>query len=189
MFLADFRANVVKGDKSLEDKLLLDQWVYEPGVPPNVARPDPAAFAQVDKAVAAFSAGGAAPTTFDKWTTAEKLRFINSLPRKLPAARLDELNGKLRLNDAGNNEVLFAWLDLAVGNRYQAAVPTLERFLTVQGRRKFVRPLITDLAKDSEWGRPIASRIYAIARPSYHSVTATDLDKLGLIAAGKSAKL
>ena len=85
--------------------------------------------------------------------------------------------------------MLFAWLDLAVGNRYQAAVPALERFLTVQGRRKFVRPLITDLAKDSEWGRPIASRIYAKARPSYHSVTASDLDKLGLIPAGKSAKL
>ncbi len=81
------------------------------------------------------------------------------------------------------------WLDLAVGNRYQAAVPALERFLTVQGRRKFVRPLITALAKDSEWGRPIASRIYAKARPSYHSVTASDLDKLGLIPAGKSAEL
>ena len=30
----------------------------------------------------------------------------------------------------------------------------------MQGRRKFVRPLITALAKDSEWGRPIAARIY-----------------------------
>ena len=188
-FLADFRENLVKGDKGLEDKLLLDKWVYQPGLPANVARPDPAAFADVDKAVAAFAGGGPAPTTFDKWTTAEKIRFINSLPRKLPAARLDELNGKLRLNEAGNNEVLFAWLDLSVANRYQPAVPALERFLTVQGRRKFVRPLITDLAKDSEWGRPIAARIYAKARPSYHSVTASDLDKLGLIPSGQSANL
>jgi leukotriene-A4 hydrolase len=188
-FLADFRENLVKGDKTLESKLLLDQWVYQTGLPNNVARPDPAAFAEVDKAVASFTGGGAAPTSFDKWTTAEKIRFINSLPRKLPAGRLDELSGKLRLNEASNNEVLFAWLDLAVVNRYQAAVPALERFLTVQGRRKFVRPLITKLAKDSEWGRPIAARIYANARPSYHSVTSSDLDKLGLIPARESAKL
>ena len=180
-FLADLRENLIKGDKALEDKLLLDQWVYEPGLPDNVAKPDPAAFAEVDQAVAAFAAGGPVPAGFEGWTTAEKLRFVNGIPRKLSTARLDELSGKLRLNDTGNNEVLFAWLDLAVGNRYDSAVPALERFLMAQGRRKFVRPLITDLAKDSEWGRPIAARIYTKARPSYHAVTTADLDELGLV--------
>ncbi|HEU0310484.1 MAG TPA: M1 family metallopeptidase [Sphingomicrobium sp.] len=179
-FLADFRANLVKGDTALEAKLQLDEWVYHPGLPSNVARPDPAAFAEVDKAVAAFKAGGAPPAEFARWTTAERLRFLNSLPRKMPAIRLDGLNGKLRLNEAGNNEVLFAWLELAVANRYQPAVPALERFLMAQGRRKFVRPLITALAEDKEWGQPIARRIYPMARPSYHSVTTFDLDKLGL---------
>ena len=188
-FLADFRENLVKGDKALEDRLLLDQWVFEPGLPSNVAKPDPAAFSEVDKAVAAFAGGGAAPTEFAGWTTAERLRFINSLPRKLPADRLGELENKLQLNTAGNNEVLFAWLELAVGNRYQPAVPALEGFLLAQGRRKFVRPLITALAEDAEWGHPIAVRIYGKARPSYHAVTTSDLDKLGLIPASKSAKL
>ena len=182
-FLADFRENLVKGDQALEDKLLLDQWVYQPGLPANVARPDPAAFADVDKAVAAFAAGGPAPDGFSSWTTAEKIRFINNLPRKLPGVRLDQLNGKLGLNGAGNNEVLFAWLDLAVANRFDPAVPALERFLMTQGRRKFVRPLIEALAEDKEWGRPIAVRIYPKARPSYHPVTTRALDKLGLIKA------
>ena len=181
-FLADFRQNLVKGDKALEAKLMLDEWVYQPGLPANVARPDPAAFAAVDQAAAGFAAGGSAPAEFAGWTTAEKIRFINSLPRKLPASRLDELNGKLDLNQAGNNEVLFAWLDLAVANRYQPAVGALEQFLMAQGRRKFVRPLVEALAKDQQWGRPIAVRIYSKARPSYHAVTTHDLDKLGLTA-------
>ena len=138
---------------------------------------------KVDQAVKAYTAGGNPPADFASWTTAEKLRFLNSLPRNLAASRLDDLNGKLRLNEAGNNEVLFAWLDLAVANRYQPAVPALEKFLVTQGRRKFVRPLITALAEDAEWGRPIAASIYAKARPGYHSVTYEDLDKLGLIKA------
>ena len=188
-FLADFRENLVKGDKALEEKLLLDQWVFEPGLPGNVARPDPAAFAEVDKSVAAFKAGGPAPEGFGNWTTAEKIRFINSLPRELSADRLSELEGKLRLNEAGNNEVLFAWLELAIANRYQPAVPAIEEFLMTQGRRKFVRPLITDLSKDESWGRPIAARIYAKARPSYHSVTSHDLDALGLLPTTKKADL
>ena len=180
LFLADLRSNLVKGDEALEQKLQLDRWVYQPGLPSNVAKPDPAAFAAVDKAVTAFSGGGAAPSAFGQWTTAEKLRFLNKLPRKLPAKRLDELNRGLRLNDAGNNEVLFAWLDLAIRNRYDPAVPALERFLTTQGRRKFVRPLIETLAEDAQWGRPIATRVYREARASYHPITQRDLDKLKL---------
>jgi hypothetical protein len=73
-------------------------------------------------------------------------------------ARLDALNKALKLNETGNNEVLFAWLDLAIRNRFDPAVPALEKFLTSQGRRKFVQPLIETLAEDKEWGRPIAVR-------------------------------
>jgi leukotriene-A4 hydrolase len=76
--------------------------------------------------------------------------------------------------------VLYSWLDLAVSNRYDPAVPSLERFLTTQGRRKFVRPLIENLAKDQQWGRPIAVRVYKVARASYHPITQRDLDKLKL---------
>jgi len=179
-FLADMRQNLVKGDKGLEKKLQLDNWVYKPGLPSNVARPDPAAFASVDQSVRAFVAGGAAPSAFSGWTTAEKMRFINKLPRKMATSRLDALNNALKLNDAGNNEVLFAWLDLAVRNRYDPAVPALERFLTTQGRRKFVQPLIKTLAADSQWGRPIAVRVYKVARSSYHPITQRDLDQLKL---------
>jgi hypothetical protein len=180
LFLADLRENLIKGDKALEEKLQLDNWVYKPGLPSNVARPDPAAFAAVDKAVRSFSAGGPAPAEFGSWTTAEKMRFLNKLPRKMPTTRLDTLNKALKLNEAGNNEVLFAWLDLAVRNRFDPAVPALERFLTTQGRRKFVRPLIETLAEDAKWGRPIAVRVYRVARASYHPITQRDLDKLNL---------
>jgi aminopeptidase N len=180
LFLADLRQNLVKGDKQLEQKLMLDQWVYQPGLPSNVAKPDPAAFADVDRVSAAFAKGGPPPPEFAGWTTAEKLRFLNSVPRNLPREKLVALDRQLRLNEAGNNEVLFAWLELAVANRYDPAVPALERFLTTQGRRKFVSPLIRALAADSQWGRPIAVRIYAKARPFYHPVTTAGLDKLGL---------
>ena len=53
---------------------------------------DPAAFAAVDKAVSAFARGGPVPSAFGQWTTAEKLRFLNKLPRKMRTKRLDELN-------------------------------------------------------------------------------------------------
>jgi len=182
IFLADIRAQLVKGDPALEAKLRLDDWVYKPGLPANMVKPDPQAFAEVDRAVGRFrSNSGFVPAEEWKgWSTDERLRFLNHLPRKLPGARLEALAGGLGLNDTRNNEVLFAWLELAVANRFDPAVPALERFLTSQGRRKFVRPLIEALAKDEQWGRPIAARTYARARASYHPITRRDLDKLEL---------
>ncbi|MEO6255915.1 MAG: M1 family metallopeptidase [Sphingomicrobium sp.] len=181
MFLADLRQHLVKGDQALEQKLMLDRWVYQPGIPPNMVRPDPQAFAEADRGVAAFNRGAAPDTaSWARWTTDERLRFLNQLPRKLPTARLDALSQALGLNQARNMEVRFAWLDLAVANRYDPAVPSLEQFLTAQGRGKFVKPLIKALAADSSWGRPIAVRSYAKARPLYHPTVVRALDEPGL---------
>jgi hypothetical protein len=131
--------------------------------------------------VAAFARGGAADiSAWSRWNSDERLRFLNTLPRKLPKARLDALNQAFGLNGVRNMEVRFAWLDLAVGNRYDPAIPSLEEFLTTQGRRKFVRPLINALAEDSSWGRPVAARIYPRGRPLYHPLVTRELDKLKL---------
>jgi aminopeptidase N len=185
MFLADIRANLVNGDKALEDKLMLDRWVYQPGIPSNMVRPPAGTFSEQDKAAAVFAKVAARPQSWGEWNTEERLRFLNRLPRKLGKGYLDELNRGLGLNDASNMEIRFAWLDLAVSNRYDPAVPSLEQFLTSQGRGKFVKPLITALARDSSWGKPIAKRIYAQARPLYHPIVTRDLDKLGLEGNGR----
>jgi len=177
-FLADLRANLVRGDADLEQRLMLDQWVYQPGLPENAARPDPAAFAEVDEAARAFAASGAARSVpYGGWNTAERLRFLNALPRELPRARLAELDATFDLTRSANAETLFAWLQLALANRYQPAVPVAERFLLSMGRRKFVAPLFETLWDEGEWGRPIARRLYARARPTYHSVTTGTVDE------------
>jgi len=180
MFLADIRQNLVKGDKSLDDKLMLDRWVYKPGIPPNMVRPPLDTFAEQDKASTAFASGSAAPQAWASWTTDERLRFLNRLPRKLPKGRLDALQAAYGLNGTGNSEIRFAWLSLALSNRYDPASPSLEQFLTSQGRGKFVSPLFKALASDKQWGLPIAKRIYPKARPLYHPLVTRGLDKLSL---------
>jgi leukotriene-A4 hydrolase len=56
-------------------------------------------------------------------------------------------------------------------------MPALERFLTSQGRRKFLKPLYEDLMA-TEWGTSEAKRIYTVARPTYHAVSTTTLDAI-----------
>src|SRR5687768_12880332 len=172
LMLADMRANLVKGDAALEERLMLDEWVYGTGLPANAVRPSPTAFAEVDAAAAQYaSTRSVDPEAWAGWTTAERLRLIAKLPKELNREQLGKLDRDLGLSRSGNNEVLFAWLELALANRYEPAVPVAEQFLARVGRRKFVLPLFEVLMKEGDWGEPIARRIYAETRPSYHSVT------------------
>lgn len=178
MILADMQANLVRDDAALGQRLALEQWIYAPGLPDNAARPDPATFAHVDAAVAAYAAGGPVDSpAWVRWTTAERLRFLNRLPRELAESRLHLLDSSLGLSETGNNEVLFAWLKLALDNRYQPAVAPAEAFLARVGRRKFVLPLFQTLLAEGDWGRPIAQRIYATTRSGYHPVTSGAVDR------------
>ena len=87
----------------------------------------------------------------------------------MPTARLDELDRRLRLNEAGNNEVLFAWLDLAVAQPLRSGGARSRAFLTTQGRAQVRQAAVTRRsAKDESWGRPIAVRVYGRREPSYH---------------------
>ena len=176
MILADMEKNLVK-DEDEAKKLLLREWIYEPGLPSNVAKPDPVAFAAVDTAAAAFGKTRALDEKAWKgWTSAERQRFLQELPKELPEADLAALDDALALSGSTNNEELFLWLELGLQNRYEAVVPATETFLASVGRRKFVAPLFEALMEQGSWGQPIAKRIYAKTRPSYHSVTQETVD-------------
>ena len=181
-FLADLREHLIKGGAALEKSLGLDEWVFQPGLPANAVHVISAEFAKVDAAARQWDASMARPDVA-AWTTAERVRFLNRLSRRQSAAQLAGLVSLLNLDAQRNSEVRYAWLHLAVANRYQPAVANLEDFLTSMGRRKFVLPLFTDLMAQGAWGRPIAERIYARARPGYHSVTTGSVDKVVKLAA------
>ena len=178
-FLADLRANLVKDDPALESSLALDEWAYGTGLPANAVHVRSERLAAIDSAAVAFAARGADVLEGSEgWHSAERVRFLNRLPRRLPVARLRELDSRLALSTQGNSEVRFAWLRLAVANRHDAAKPSLAAFLTGIGRRKFIVPLYTDLLGQGAWGRPLATGIYAEARPGYHPVAVATLDRL-----------
>ncbi len=182
MFYEDMLANLVRSDAE-RDQLMLQEWIFEPGLPSNVVRPDPAAFAEIDRAVADYANSGVIPASWSGWTAAEQMRFPDNVPQERSAPQLEELDRTLGLSRTGNNEIRFLWLELALANRYEPAVPQAEDFLARVGRAKFVRPLFETLWNEGEWGRPIATRIYERTRASYHTVTRRGVDRV--LAAGE----
>jgi leukotriene-A4 hydrolase len=176
-FVADLRANLIGNDEAKEQALGIDDWINKPGLPDNAPVPHSDALVRVDAQLKTFLDSGAAAMRTEKWSTQEWQHFLDVLPASLTRKQLDDLNATFRLNERGNSEILFSWLRIAIRHRYEPAFPRLERFLTTQGRRKFLRPLYEDLMK-TEWGRPMAVKIYDKARPLYHTVSTATLDPI-----------
>lgn len=178
-FLADIRKNLIKGDKALEDKLQLDRWVYQPGLPENAVHVQSATLAAVDAQLAAVKAGGPVSAVNPKgWATQQWLRFLNSLPRQQTPARLKELDDTLNLSGSTNAYVRSAWAELAIANHYDPALPSIRAFVTSVGRGLLIRPIYEGLMKQGEWGEPIAKRFFDEGRPTYHPVTAAQIEKI-----------
>jgi len=178
-FLADLRANLIKGDAALETSLQLDRWAYQPGLPDNAVHVRSATLEKIDVDVAAFDKGApVASIDATHWSTQEWLRFLNRLPRAQTAARLAEMDKGFGLSTSPNAYVRSAWFELAIANRYAAIVPALDQYLNGVGRMLLIVPLYRDLKAQGEWGLPIARRIYAGARASYHPVAASAIDKI-----------
>ena len=177
-FLTLLRERLLVPNNVDESRLQINAWLHAPGLPSNAPVARSQAFALVEDAARAFGAGGAATAIeSQKWTTQEWLHFLHSLPENIGAERMAELDRRFNFTSSGNAEILSAWLELAVENRYHVAMPALERFLTTQGRRKFLKPLYTKLAQTPE-GLEFARRVYAQARPMYHSVSVQTIDEI-----------
>ncbi|WP_341712528.1 M1 family metallopeptidase [Erythrobacter sp.] len=177
MVYEDLKANLVGSDAEAE-RIKLREWIYAPGLPGNVAKPDPTAFVEIDAASAAYEKDDSLPSGWAVWTSAERQRFLQNLPQERSANQLARLDSALGLSVNGNNEELFLWIELALANRYDPAVPLAERFLGHVGRTKFVRPLFAALWAQGDWGRPIARRIYAKTRDGYHAATRGSVDRI-----------
>jgi leukotriene-A4 hydrolase len=177
-FADEVRTNLIAGDRALEERIRLDEWLYQPGLPSNAPVLESEALAAVDREVSRFTSGTpAASLTTMGWSTQQWQHFLGALPMSLSPAQLADLDRAFGFTRTGNSEVLFGWLRIAIRNRYQPAMAALERFLTEQGRRKFLRPLYEDLMA-TDWGKAEARRIYAKARPSYHPVSTSTLDTI-----------
>jgi len=177
-FLEYLKRNLFAGDEGAWKALQVDRWVYEPGRPENMVIPTSAQFEATKAAVTAFTTEGTLEGVDKaKWSTAQWLYFLNGLPRVLDHEKLALLERRFSFSETGNAEILFAWLKICIPSNEARAWPSVEKFLTRQGRRKFLKPLYEALMANPDT-RDLAARIYRKARAGYHPIARTTIDEI-----------
>jgi aminopeptidase N len=148
--------------RELPNPVPVDEWIFRPGIPAGAAEPHSDAFQRVESGW---------PGDTGAWSTQEWLHFLRSQnPPDMP-----RLEREFHFSDSGNSEILHQWLLMAVQTGYRPAYPKVEQFLKAVGRRKYLKPIYSELMKTPEGGAR-ARAIYAQARPTYHPIAQATID-------------
>ena len=179
-FLAFLTKHLLSAHPGVVTDAQVQEWLHTDTIPSFAVMPKSDALEKVEQARDAWLNGGSVDAlvkTASAWSTQEWVHFIDSLPRKLSAEKLNALDRQLKLTDSPNPEIAHVWFRLAISNRYSAAYPAMERYMVGIGRRKLIVPLYRDLAATPE-GKSLAVKIYAKARDGYHPVAQSTVDAL-----------
>jgi leukotriene-A4 hydrolase len=176
-FVAALNKDLIKGDTALANKIMVDEWVYQPGIPKNIPASVSDNFNKIDSAIANLHKAPVAGLHQQIKSTNELLYFISHLPADLTVDEMASLDKEFTFTQSRNSEVQAVWYVLAIAHQYKPAYAGIEKFLTEVGRRKFLVPLYKQMIKTAE-GKVWAKKIYAKARGNYHPVAYNTIDEL-----------
>jgi leukotriene-A4 hydrolase len=172
-----------------------ETWLHKPGMP-ELPYFDRTLSAECERLADAWisaddgtSARGSLPELdMSNWPSKRKTCFLDSLlekcterKRPLSLSTVAGIKETYAFHRSQNSEILFRFCILAVQSGDVSVLPVVVRFITSQGRMKFVRPLYRALFQ-SAMGKELAVSTFIKNRDFYHPIAAkmiaTDLDEL-----------
>jgi leukotriene-A4 hydrolase len=151
-----------------------EEWIFETGIPANCPRPGTTRFAKVNEAINNFSKNGITSGVLSTWTTHEWLQFLRKMPRPCTLDQMQKLDNQFKLTQTNNSEIAFEWYLIALESNYKPAYASIEAFLLKVGRKKFVKPLYSQMVRTdnkTDEQSKMAHAIFAKAKNNYHPAT------------------
>ncbi|CAG8485221.1 8100_t:CDS:10 [Diversispora eburnea] len=170
--------------KALLDTIKWEDWLHSPGMPPVENKFDET-FAKACKDLAQRWDDAQKTEKFDEFsskdianfTTKQKMVFLDHL-YEYPAfihSAIEALSKIYAFDAVQNSEIKFRWQKLCLRLEYEPIFPYVVKFLTAQGRMKYIRPLYR------QNGSELAKKTFIENRSLYHPIAAAMIEKdLGL---------
>jgi hypothetical protein len=175
-FIANLNALLLTPEE--EQAINIAAWVYGPGLPDNALVPYSEELDRVEGVIAEYNNNRITAKDIDitGYTTHHWLYFLRGL-KDLDSTKMVELDQNFKFTQTGNSEIACDWFKHCIDNQYEIAFPALSDFLIKVGRRKFLTPLYSRLAKTPK-NKVWAKEVYQIARKGYHSVSYNTIDEV-----------
>ena len=175
-FIANLNEHLLTPDE--EQAVNINAWVYGPGLPDNALIPYSEELDRVESSIAQYNNNQIKAEEIDisGYTTHHWLYFLRGL-KNLDSIKMHELDQNFNFTQTGNSEIACDWFKHCIDHQYEEAFPALNDFLIRVGRRKFLTPLYTRLAKSPQ-NKAWAKEVYQTARNGYHSVSYNTIDEV-----------
>ena len=175
-FIANLNEHLLTPEE--EQAVNINAWVYGPGLPDNALIPYSEELDRVESSIAQYNNNQIKAEEIDisGYTTHHWLYFLRGL-KNLDSIKMHELDQNFNFTQTGNSEIACDWFKHCIDHQYEEAFPALNDFLIRVGRRKFLTPLYTRLAKSPQY-KAWAKEVYQTARNGYHSVSYNTIDEV-----------
>lgn len=175
-FIANLNEHLLTPEE--EQAVNINAWVYGPGLPDNALIPYSEELDRVESSIAQYNNNQIKAEEIDisGYTTHHWLYFLRGL-KNLDSIKMHELDQNFNFTQTGNSEIACDWFKHCIDHQYEEAFPALNDFLIRVGRRKFLTPLYTRLAKSPQ-NKAWAKEVYQTARNGYHSVSYNTIDEV-----------
>lgn len=175
-FIANLNEHLLTPEE--EQAVNINAWVYGPGFPDNALIPYSEELDRVESSIAQYNNNQIKAEEIDisGYTTHHWLYFLRGL-KNLDSIKMHELDQNFNFTQTGNSEIACDWFKHCIDHHYEEAFPALNDFLIRVGRRKFLTPLYTRLAKSPQ-NKAWAKEVYQTARNGYHSVSYNTIDEV-----------
>ena len=183
-FLKHFQGNEAINDIDWES------WFYKPGMPPEEPNFDRTLAEASEKLADAWidvdRKGAAVPTAnIQSWSSDQITCFLDAVQtyttssqQPLQCRTLKSMEDAYGFGQSQNAEILFRFCQLSIASEDERMLPVILKFVTSQGRMKYVRPLYRALYA-SKMGKQLAVTAFLQNKSFYHPIcakmVATDL--------------
>ncbi|AWI26313.1 hydrolase/aminopeptidase [Flavobacterium pallidum] len=176
-FMDYFNKNLIKGDKTLEQKINAKAWVYEPNIPSNIITPVSEDFNAIDHIQKTWRQTGIKGLAARIKSTNEKQHFIDYLPADLTQAEIQAIDKEFNFTKGGNFIIKRQWFVQLIRHQYKTAYPDIEAFVIATSRTGSLMTLYKEMIKTPE-GKAWAKSIFGKAKPGYHLTTVEAIENI-----------
>jgi len=160
------------------EKVNVQKWIYEPGMPEEWHKPQSRLYDEVEKALEDYKQGKRPSRgQVQDWHRYQILSFLQGLPKSIPVEDCKYFEDILELekkNDGGFFSLFFA---ICVASGYQDAWPRVEEFMGTIGRMLYILPIMRAMIA-TDWTKDKARHLFDQVKDKHHLITVRAMDGL-----------
>ncbi len=160
------------------EKVDVQTWVYQPGMPETWHKPHSHLYDEVEQALADFKQGKL-PTKdqVKDWHRYQILSFLQGLPGKISIEECKTLEDVLELEKRNDDSFFSYFYATCILSGFQEILPRVEAFVERIGRMLYLMPIVRAMA-EADWSRALARPLFERVRVHQHPVTASAMERL-----------